>query len=133
MGIKLIYYAVQDGSLWFGDQRIDSAMLDARATEVAGWRTSLAGDGAEIHAYDPESMDQARPLMPEVSFHDDAYSAIAGADALAIVTEWDAFRALDLDRVKSLLKTPIVVDLRNIYRPSEMRKRGFTYVSVGRR
>jgi UDPglucose 6-dehydrogenase len=71
--------------------------------------------------------------MPEVSFHDDAYSAIEGADALAIVTEWDAFRALDLDRVKSLLKTPIVVDLRNIYRPAEMRKRGFTYVSVGRR
>lgn len=105
-------------------------MRDAPSLAIVA---SLAGDGAEIHAYDPESMDQARPLMPEVSFHDDAYSAIAGADALAIVTEWDAFRALDLDRVKSLLKTPIVVDLRNIYRPSEMRKRGFTYVSVGRR
>jgi UDPglucose 6-dehydrogenase len=93
---------------------------------------SLAGDGATIHAYDPESMDQARPLMPEVTFHDDAYSAIESADALVIVTEWDAFRALDLDRVKSLLKKPIVIDLRNIYRPAEMRKRGFNYVSVGR-
>jgi len=105
-------------------------MRDAPSLAIVA---SLAGDGAEVHAYDPESMAQARPLMPEVSFHDDAYSAIEGADALAIVTEWDAFRALDLDRVKSLLKTPIVVDLRNIYRPAEMRKRGFTYVSVGRR
>ena len=59
-----------------------------------------------MHAYDPESMEQARPLMPEVTFHDDAYGAIEGADALAIVTEWDAFRALDLDRVKTLLKQP---------------------------
>ena len=85
-----------------------------------------------MHAYDPESMEQARPMMPEVVFHDDAYSAIEGADAMAIVTEWDAFRALDLDRIKRLLKTPVVVDLRNVYRPAEMRKRGFTYVSVGR-
>lgn len=105
-------------------------MRDAPSLAIVA---SLAGDGAIVHAYDPESMDQARPLMPEVTFHDDAYSAIEGADALAIVTEWDAFRALDLERVKSLLKTPIVVDLRNIYRPAEMRKRGFTYVSVGRR
>ncbi len=105
-------------------------MRDAPSLAIVA---SLAGDGATVHAYDPESMDQARSLMPEVTFHDDAYSAIEGADALAIVTEWDAFRALDLDRVKSLLKTPIVVDLRNIYRPAEMRKRGFTYVSVGRR
>ncbi|MBM3577938.1 MAG: UDP-glucose 6-dehydrogenase, partial [Alphaproteobacteria bacterium] len=62
----------------------------------------------------------------------DAYSALEGADALAIVTEWDAFRALDLDRVKALLKQPIIVDLRNVYRPADVRKRGFAYVSVGR-
>lgn len=105
-------------------------MRDAPSLAIVA---SLAGDGADVHAYDPESMDQARPLMPEVTFHDDAYSAIDGADALAIVTEWDAFRALDLDRVKSLLRTPIVVDLRNVYRAAEMRKRGFAYVSVGRR
>ena len=104
-------------------------MRDAPSLAIVA---SLAGDGAEIHAYDPESMAQARPLMPEVSFHDDVYSAIEGADALAIVTEWDAFRALDLDRVKKLLKTPVIVDLRNIYRPSDVRKRGFTYASVGR-
>jgi UDPglucose 6-dehydrogenase len=105
-------------------------MRDAPSLAIVA---SLAGDGAEVHAYDPESMEQARPLMPEAVFHDDAYSAIAGADALAIVTEWDAFRALDLDRVKKLLKQPIIVDLRNIYRPADIRKRGFTYVSVGRK
>jgi UDPglucose 6-dehydrogenase len=104
-------------------------MRDAPALAIVA---SLAGDGAEVHAYDPESMDQARPLMPEVIFHEDVYSAIEGADVLAIVTEWDAFRALDLDRVKKLLKEPIIVDLRNVYRPAEIRKRGFAYVSVGR-
>ena len=104
-------------------------MRDAPSIAIVA---SLAGDGAEVHAYDPESMEQARPMMPEVVFHNDAYSAIEGADALAIVTEWDAFRALDLDRVKRLLKAPVVVDLRNVYRPAEMGKRGFTYVSVGR-
>jgi UDPglucose 6-dehydrogenase len=57
---------------------------------------------------------------------------VAGADALAIVTEWDAFRALDLDRVKGAMKSPTVIDLRNIYRPDDMRKRGFSYISVGR-
>jgi UDPglucose 6-dehydrogenase len=104
-------------------------MRDAPSLAIVA---SLAGDGADVHAYDPESMDQARPLMPEVTFHDDAYSALEGADAVAIVTEWDAFRALDLDRVKSLLKQPVIVDLRNVYRPADVRKRGFTYVSVGR-
>jgi hypothetical protein len=94
---------------------------------------SLVGDGAKLHAYDPESMAQARPLMPEVPFHDNAYSALEGADALGIVTEWDAFRALDLDRAKSLLKQPIIVELRNVYRPGDVRKRGFSYVSVERR
>lgn len=105
-------------------------MRDAPSLAIVA---SLAGDGADVHAYDPESMEQARPLMPEVTFHDDAYSALEGADAVAIVTEWDAFRALDLDRVKSLLKNPVLVDLRNVYRPAEARKRGFTYVSIGRR
>ncbi len=103
-------------------------MRDAPSLAIVA---SLAGDGAQLHAYDPESMEQARPLMPEVAFHEDAYSALEGADALAIVTEWDAFRALDLDRVKRVMKTPVLVDLRNVYRPADMRKRGFTYVSVG--
>ena len=104
-------------------------MRDAPSLAIVA---SLAGDGADVHAYDPESMEQARPLMPEVTFHNDAYSALDGAEAVAIVTEWDAFRALDLDRMKSLMKSPIIIDLRNIYRPADVRKRGFTYLSVGR-
>jgi UDPglucose 6-dehydrogenase len=104
-------------------------MRDAPSISIVA---SLIGDGASVHAYDPESIEQARPLMPEVSFHEDAYGAIEGADALAIVTEWDAFRALDLDRVKTLMKSPIIIDMRNVYRPAEARKRGFTYLSVGR-
>ncbi|PWB82702.1 MAG: UDP-glucose 6-dehydrogenase, partial [Methylocystaceae bacterium] len=104
-------------------------MRDAPSLAIVA---SLAGDGAKVYAYDPESMEQARPLMPEVTFVDDPYSAAEGADALVIVTEWDAFRALDLDRIKTLLKAPVIVDLRNIYRPADIRKRGFTYVSVGR-
>ncbi len=88
--------------------------------------------GAKIRAYDPEGMEQARSLLGEVEYSADAYSCVEGADALVIVTEWDAFRALDLARVKALLREPLIVDLRNIYRPEEMRRRGFTYVSVGR-
>jgi UDPglucose 6-dehydrogenase len=67
-----------------------------------------------------------------VDFRPDAYAAAEGADVLVIITEWDPFRALDLERVKALMRTPVLVDLRNIYRPEEMRRLGFTYVSVGR-
>ena len=104
-------------------------MRDAPSIDlVAG----LLAAGARVSAYDPESMAQARPLMPGVDFHDDAYACAEGADALVIVTEWDAFRALDLARVKTALKAPVVVDLRNIYRPEDMRRRGFAYSSIGR-
>ena len=77
-------------------------------------------------------MAQARPLMDKVTFCRDPYECVEGAQALVIVTEWDAFRALDMKRVKAALAAPVVVDLRNIYRPEEMRRQGFTYVSVGR-
>ncbi|HEY5798152.1 MAG TPA: UDP-glucose/GDP-mannose dehydrogenase family protein [Bosea sp. (in: a-proteobacteria)] len=92
---------------------------------------ALQDGGAEIVAYDPESMEPAKALLSGVNFAADPYSCIDGADALVIVTEWDAFRALDLDRVKSSLRAPIVVDLRNIYRSDDMRRRGFTYSNVG--
>ncbi|MFI4996608.1 MAG: UDP-glucose dehydrogenase family protein [Hyphomicrobiales bacterium] len=88
--------------------------------------------GAKVRAYDPEGMEQARSVLGEVEYSADAYSCVENADALVIVTEWDAFRALDLARIKALLREPLIVDLRNIYRPEEMRRRGFTYVSVGR-
>jgi UDPglucose 6-dehydrogenase len=88
--------------------------------------------GATIVAFDPEGAKQAARLLPGVEFASGPYACLEGADALVVVTEWDAFRALDLDRVKALLKTPVIVDLRNIYRPEDARKRGFTYISVGR-
>jgi UDPglucose 6-dehydrogenase len=93
---------------------------------------ALQAAGAEIVAYDPESMDQAKPLLAGVTFSEGPYDCIEGADALVIVTEWNAFRALDLKRVKAGLKTPVVVDLRNIYRPQEMKSLGFAYHGIGR-
>jgi UDPglucose 6-dehydrogenase len=77
-------------------------------------------------------MNQARTELPDVRYCDDAYACARGADALVIVTEWEQFRALDLKRLKAELRQPVVVDLRNIYRPDEMVAHGFTYDSVGR-
>lgn len=94
---------------------------------------ALQKAGAEIVAYDPESMEQARPLLPGVTFADGAYACVEQADALVIITEWNAFRALDLKRVKSALKSPTVIDLRNIYRSQDMKALGFQYHGVGRR
>ncbi|NCP23774.1 MAG: UDP-glucose/GDP-mannose dehydrogenase family protein [Erythrobacter sp.] len=104
-------------------------MRDSPAIAVA---QTLTDAGVEVAAYDPEGMDLAKPLMPDVTMCSDPYEAIENADAIAIVTEWDAFRALDLSRVKSLAKAPVMVDLRNIYRPDDMRERGFSYTSIGR-
>ena len=85
-----------------------------------------------MKAFDPESMHEAGKMLSDVDFCDGPYHAIDGADAMVLITEWDQFRAIDFDRVKKLLKTPTVVDLRNVYQPSDMVKRGFNYVSVGR-
>jgi UDPglucose 6-dehydrogenase len=94
--------------------------------------TALQDAGARIRAYDPVGMEAARALLTDVSFADDPYACASGADALAIITEWDAFRALDLGRIRAQLRQPILVDLRNIYRPEEVSAHGLTYVSVGR-
>ena len=91
-----------------------------------------ADAGAKVAAYDPEGMEQARPLMPQVAMCENPYEAIEDADVIVIVTEWDAFRALDLARVKELAKAPVLVDLRNIYNPEDVRALGFTYASIGR-
>ena len=104
-------------------------MRDSPAIAVA---QTLTDAGVEVSAYDPEGMEIAAPLMPEVSMANDPYAAIKGADAVVIVTEWDAFRALDLKRVKELANAPVLVDLRNIYRPDDVRALGFQYSSVGR-
>ena len=104
-------------------------MRDSPAIAVA---RTLMDAGVLVAAYDPEGMEQARPLLPGVTMCDSPYAAIEGADVVVIVTEWDAFRALDLTRVKELANAPVMVDLRNVYKPEDMRAAGFTYVSVGR-
>jgi UDPglucose 6-dehydrogenase len=93
----------------------------------------LIAAGATIRAYDPEGMAEAEGLLPELVYCTDAYEAMVAADGLVILTEWNAFRALDLNRVRNLLATPLVIDLRNIYQPAEMTDAGLTYVSIGRR
>jgi len=104
-------------------------MRDAPSIAIA---QALSDAGVDVAAYDPEGMELAAPLMPEVAMQQNAYDAIAGADATVIVTEWDAFRALDLDRIKRIARAPVLVDLRNVYDPAEVRAKGFAYVSVGR-
>ena len=104
-------------------------MRDAPSLEVV---PALQAMGASVQAFDPEGRE-ARQLLRGVAFKDDPYEAVTGADVMVILTEWDQFRALDLDRVADLMKSKAIVDLRNIYRPDEMRRRGFAYTSLGRR
>ena len=104
-------------------------MRDAPSIAVI---TALQDMGAKITAYDPVGIEQAAHHLTGVEFAADAYACAEDADALVIVTEWDAFRALDLDRIKLVLKEPLIVDLRNIYRPADIRAKGFRYVSIGR-
>jgi UDPglucose 6-dehydrogenase len=92
----------------------------------------LQDHGAEVAAYDPESMDQARQMLTNVTYAANAYACAEGADALVIMTEWEQFRALDMRRIKKLLRKPVVIDLRNVYMPDEIRRLGMTYVSIGR-
>jgi UDPglucose 6-dehydrogenase len=104
-------------------------MRDAPSLEIL---PRLLAAGARIRAYDPEGMAEAKRLMPELVYCQDAYQAMEGADALILLTEWNEFRGLDLDRVRDLLTSPLVIDLRNIYQPKEMAAAGFSYLSIGR-
>jgi UDPglucose 6-dehydrogenase len=104
-------------------------MRDAPSLDIV---PALQAMGASVQAFDPEGMGEAGKLLSGVDFRPGPYEAIEAADAVVILTEWDQFRALDFDRVKTLLKAPILVDLRNIYRPEDMAAHGLTYVSVGR-
>ena len=92
----------------------------------------LAAAGARIRAFDPEGMAEAQKLLPDLVYCHDAYEAMSGAAALVLLTEWNAFRGLDLGRVKALLASPLVIDLRNIYQPPEMAAAGLSYLSIGR-
>ncbi|HEY8333352.1 MAG TPA: UDP-glucose/GDP-mannose dehydrogenase family protein [Tardiphaga sp.] len=94
--------------------------------------TGLLDMGAKVRAFDPVGMEAAKRELPDITYCDDAYACADGADALVIVTEWVQFRALDLDRLKAAMKQPVMVDLRNVYRPEEMTAAGFVYEGVGR-
>ena len=94
--------------------------------------TGLLDLGAKVRAYDPAGMEQAKKELPDITYCEDPYAVARDADALVIVTEWRQFRALDLKRLKREMATPVMVDLRNIYRRDEMEELGFTYESVGR-
>jgi UDPglucose 6-dehydrogenase len=88
--------------------------------------------GATVRAYDPVAMPEAKKMLPDISYVEDEYAAVTGADALVFMTEWNQFRALNMDRVRGLMRTPRIADLRNIYEPEAMRELGFDYVGVGR-
>jgi UDPglucose 6-dehydrogenase len=93
---------------------------------------ALQRAGALIRAYDPAGMEEARVLLRDIDWCDDAYGAMQGADVTVLLTEWNEFRALDVTRMKQAMKQPVLVDLRNVYRPDEMERAGFRYVSIGR-
>jgi UDPglucose 6-dehydrogenase len=103
-------------------------MRDAPSLDIV---PALQAAGAQVQAFDPEG-HEARHMLKDVDFKADPYDVAEGADALVIITEWDQFRALDLDRIKLLMRRPVLVDLRNIYKPEDMAARGFAYTSVGR-
>src|SRR6266436_2030104 len=94
--------------------------------------TALQDMGARVRAYDPVGMEQAKQVLADVTYCRDPYDCVEEADAVVIVTEWEQFRALDLERVRDLMACPVMVDLRNVYRPEDMKKYGFAYTSVGR-
>ncbi|MDE1992373.1 MAG: UDP-glucose/GDP-mannose dehydrogenase family protein [Rhizobiaceae bacterium] len=104
-------------------------MRDSPAISVI---QTLQDAGARVVGFDPEGMDNARLVIDNIVYADDAYGAARDADALVIVTEWNQFRALDFTRLKAVMKAPVLVDLRNIYRHDEVARHGFTYTSVGR-
>jgi UDPglucose 6-dehydrogenase len=105
---------------------------DMRDSPTIPLVNGLEAAGATVRAYDPQAMENAKKFFPNVAMCDDAYETADGADALVIATEWNEFRALNLDRVKKLLRNPVIVDLRNVYDPHRMKSEGFKYVSVGR-
>lgn len=105
---------------------------DMRESPAIDIINEMVKRGATVTAYDPVAMDEAKHYLPAIGYAADEYEAINGADALVIITEWNQFRALDMEKVKSLLRSPKIADLRNIYEPADMREMGFEYVGVGR-
>jgi len=104
-------------------------MRDSPTIEII---KGLQEAGARIRAFDPAAMDNARHIFEDVDYREDAYAVADGADVLVVATEWNQFRSIDLDRIRKSMRTPVVVDMRNIYDPDRMRELGFTYDCVGR-
>jgi len=104
-------------------------MRDAPAIDIA---QALTASGSTVRGYDPVAMDVAAPILPAVQMFKDPYEMAKGCDALVVVTEWNEFKQLDLQKIKNLLKTPIIMDGRNIYDPARMREMGFKYRAIGR-
>src|SRR4029453_12690875 len=104
-------------------------MREAPSVEII---RGLLERGANVRAYDPAAMEEARKVLPDVTYAEDEYDAVEGADVLVLMTEWNQFRALDLERVRAQLRAPGVGGLRNIYDPEAMRELGFDYIGVGR-
>lgn len=104
-------------------------MRDAASLAIV---PALQKAGASVRAFDPEGMGEAKTLLSDIAYGEDAYDAMKGADAVVLLTEWNQFRNLDLERVKSLLSHPIMIDLRNIYSPGDMKTAGFSYTCIGR-
>ncbi len=105
---------------------------DMRESPAIDIIKELQNRGATVKAFDPVAMEEAKHSLPDIEFATDEFDAIEGADVLVFLTEWNQFRALDMEKVKRLLKSPKIADLRNIYEPSDMREMGFEYVGVGR-
>jgi UDPglucose 6-dehydrogenase len=105
---------------------------DTRDSPAIPLITALQDLGASVRGYDPAGMEQAKPQLPLVQYCTSAYSAAEGADAVVIATEWEQFRALDLQRLRKVMARPVIVDLRNIYRPDEMKRANFRYIAIGR-
>ena len=105
---------------------------DMREAPSLAIAPALVKAGAEVRAHDPEGMSEAKKLVPDIIYCAEPYEAMTGADVVVFLTEWNSYRALDLKRMKAILRQPTIVDLRNIYRPSEMRAAGFQYSSIGR-
>ena len=105
---------------------------DMRESPSLALITALQDMGARVRAFDPAGMSQAQTLLQDVTYCEDAYDCAEGADALVIATEWEQFRALDLERLRDLMACPVVIDLRNVYRPEDMYRHGFAYSSIGR-
>jgi len=104
-------------------------LREAPSLEIA---RGLLAKGATVRAYDPAAMVRAKRLLPDVNYRRDAYQVARGADAIAVITEWNEFKLLDLPRVRRSMRRPVVVDGRNIYDPVQMRDLGFVYRGIGR-